>query len=223
MSRKAVVAHTEVQGKTALDGPGVLHKDAGVIHVGLYGERGVINEHVEGVSRTTVELFLNTLIHGVEVWVESASYLKPRLQVVCSSPAVFVIGGASRELPHPGRIYESKRRSASFRRERRIGCVDSSCRRAWGVREREHLFVPAKADVGQQVGCNLGGPQTLKNVGGLDLQPTSFWRYKLEARVAAIKAILLIVEPNQADLVLRVGLPVEAQRRVGLVVNVHAW
>src|SRR5580700_9570349 len=105
MSREAVVAYSQIQRKTPLNCPGVLDKDPAVIHIGFDGERRVINEHVEGVSRTTVELFLNALIHGVEVRVESASYLKPRLQVVCSSPAIFVIGGASRELPHPGRIY----------------------------------------------------------------------------------------------------------------------
>src|SRR4029077_18304134 len=39
--------------------------------------------------------------------------------------------------------------------------------------------------------------------------------------VAAEKAILLVVEPDQAELVLRIDLPIAAQVCVGLMVDVH--
>src|SRR5580704_7177816 len=114
MSREAVVAYSQIERETPFNGPGVLHKQAGVIHIGLYGKRCVINEHVD--RHRIVELFLNALIHGVVIRVQSASYLKPRLEIVCSSPAALVVGGASRELPYPRGVYESKRCGTSFRR-----------------------------------------------------------------------------------------------------------
>src|ERR1700722_17029311 len=88
------------------------------------------------------------------------------------------------------------------------------------ISQRKHFFVVAGANIYEEVVCDLTGPQGLQNVCGFDLKPAGLRSYELKGSVAAEEAVLLVVKPDEAELVPLVQLPIAAQGGVGLVINI---
>src|SRR5215475_8371571 len=88
------------------------------------------------------------------------------------------------------------------------------------IAEWEYFFVVASANVQQEVIRELACPQPLQDVCGLDLKPGCFWRDEEVTGVRTEETVLFVIQPDEAELVFRIELPIAAQISIGLVVDV---
>ena len=87
--------------------------------------------------------------------------------------------------------------------------------------KRKYFLVISNAGVEQEIVGNLCGPQQFENVGRFDLHPACILRNKLERSIAAIESVLRIVEPDAAESIFRIDLPIETHRSIRLVIDIR--
>src|SRR5882757_4915167 len=209
-----------------LERPGVLHIEARIAEVVLLRSGSVVGQHLRGyreglMAGTTIEDGVDSLIDLVDIRVVAFAPLESKLEIVAAVQVALRPRAASGPFKHPCRIFKLVGCRTCFGISRNILEIEGRACETGLIAKREEELAPADAEIEQEIIGDLAGPESLKNVGRLDLPPTGILGNKCILRVAAEETILFVVQPDEAELVLGIDLPVAAQVGIRLVVDVH--